>query len=202
VDGHGRSTTASVVELRLRLYRPEPPADAVAAYLAALHAEPVLVTGAPMRAPRSPVGHRSWSFTSTVVAACVLGTVVVSTLVGRHAPELVSQPAMRTPASTSSTAARLPAPPLMGVPLGDLFGTGPLTGRFTAKGHHVVASVLCSGVATLAVRIGTEPPTLLSCDAGPAAFAVVASTGPQQHFTISVTPDAPIRWSLAAAAVP
>jgi hypothetical protein len=200
VDGHGRSTTTSVAELRLRLYRPEPPAGAVAAYLAALRTQPVLVAGAPAAAARAHHHRHSWPLAAVAVGACLVGAVAASTLVGRQVPTLVAPPAARTTTSTSSTS-RLPAPPLMGVPLGDLFGTGPATRRFSANGHRVVASVLCSGVATLAVRIGSEPPTLLSCEAGPAAFAVVASAGPQQGFSISVTPDAPIRWSLAAAAV-
>ena len=201
MDGHGRSTTTSVVELRLRLYRPEPPAGAVAAYLAALRAQPVATAGAPASTTRRH--HlRSWPLATLAVVACVLGAVAASTVVGRAVPELVAAPAaVHAGTGTASGPGRLPAPPLMGVPLGDLFGTGAATGRFSANGHRVVASVLCSGVATLAVRIGTEPPTLLSCQAGPAAFAVVAGVGPQERFAITVTPDAPIRWSLAAAAV-
>jgi hypothetical protein len=134
-----------------------------------------------------------------VVGACVLATVAASTLVGRQVPDLVAAPAVQ--ARASSVPGRLPAPPLMGVPLGDLAGSGPATGRFTASGHRVVASVLCTGVGTLSVRIGTAPPTLLSCVAGPPALAVVAGTGTLDRFTITVAPDAPIRWSLAAAAL-
>lgn len=201
MDGHGRSTTTSVAELRLRLYRPEPPAGAVAAYLAALRAEPVVVAGAPVHTRRPLEHHRPRPLAALVVGGGLVAAIAASTLVGRQAPQLVAGPAVRAASSASAAAKRLPAPPLMGVPLGDLFGSGPATGRFDAAGHRVVASVLCTGVATLAVRIGTEPPTLLSCDAGPAAFAVVAGTEPQEGFTITVTPDAPIRWSLAAAAV-
>jgi hypothetical protein len=202
VDGHRGSTTAAVAELRLRLYRPDPPADAVAVYLAALRREPAAPAVGP--AVASPVAPHGRVLAALGVAAAALVAVVVAVQVGRQVPELVAAPTVQeapTSTSTSSPASGpLPAPPLMGTPLGDLSGTGPATGRFTADGHRVVASVLCAGVGTLSVRIGTAPPTLLSCVEGPPALAIVAGTGPLDRFTIAVRTDAPIRWSLAAAA--
>lgn len=197
MDGHGRSTTASVAELRLRLYRPDPPAGAVAAYLQALRTEPAVLVGVPSPPPRARPHGRALA----VVAAGAAVAALVSIGVGRQVPALVAAPAIRETVSAPAGSTALPAPPLMGVPLGDLSGTGPASGRFTANGHAVVASVLCSGVGTLSVRIGAAPPTLLSCVQGPPALAIVAGSGPLDRFTIAVRPDAPIRWTLAAAAL-
>lgn len=200
MDGHGRSTTAGVAELRLRLYRPDPPAGAVAAYLAALRTQPSLGAAgpAPAAAPR-PHGR---AMAALGVGVGVVAAALVATQVGRQVPTLVAAPTVEVASSASSrSTAAIPEPPLMGVPLGDLSGSGRASGRFDANGHLVVASVLCSGVGTLSVRIGTAPPTLLSCVQGPPALAIVAGTGRLDRFTIVVDTDEPIRWSLAAAAL-
>jgi hypothetical protein len=42
---------------------------------------------------------------------------------------------------------------------------------------------------------------VLTCETGTPALAMIASTGALDRFTITVTPDGPIRWSLAAGAL-
>jgi hypothetical protein len=200
VDGHGRSTTASLVELRLRLYRPEPPVGAVAAYLDALRNAPVLRESPPVVDPTPP--RRARALATLVLGACVLGAATGAVLLGRQVPAAVHASTVEAAtAGTATSGSRLPAPPLTGVPLGDLFGSGRATGTFTANDHRVVASVLCTGSGTIEVRIGAEPPTVLTCQAGLPALAIVASAAPLDRFTIVVTPDGPIRWSLAAGAL-
>jgi hypothetical protein len=186
---------SALTELRLRLYRPDPPVGAVAAYLDALARVPV----APVLPPRviRPPRHLARRLgTAAVVIAAVAGfTTLLPVVMRAVVAASIGSPATSTPVA-------VPYPPTIGVPLGRLAGGAGTTGRFVAGGSRVVVSVNCTGGGTMTVRIGSQPGTELTCDSAVAALALMTSDTPLDRFTVRVVPDRTVRWTVAVGAMP
>ncbi len=179
-----------MLELRLRLYRPDPPEDAVAAYLAALAA----VTPPPPEDRPSPIRRRH------TLAAAAASVALVAAAAG--GVEMAWQASAATRATDpTAAAASIAVPSVPGRPIGELVGGPGTTGLFDGRGLHVVVSVLCSGDGTITLRIGPEEPTVLTCQAGGPALAMLASTERLDRFTVTVDPQPHLRWSLAVGAM-
>jgi hypothetical protein len=200
VDEGDRRRRSDVAELRLRLYRRDPPVGAVEAYLAAL----ALVPAAPLRLPavprarvrRRPPSVRTLLTTVSVVAGSLLVAALIP--VGMRQLGTVSAIAGPQPAPTEA----MPLPPTTGTALGTMAGGPASTARFAASGHQVVVSVLCSGSGTMRLRIGDEPPTVLTCDSDLPALALMQSLRPLDRFALEVVPDRAVHWSVAVGALP
>lgn len=201
VDEGDRGQRGDVGELRLRLYRRDPPADAVEDYLAALAHAPVVVqtrTSAPVRRERRrtrPVPMRKLVGAAAVVAASVSFAALLPVGI-RQLTTLTAVTGTRPAAP-----ARVPPPPATGTALGTMAGGPPSTARFAAEKHVVTVSVLCAGRGTITVRIGGDRPTILTCDTAAPAFAMLQSAGALDRFTLEVVPDRTVRWSLAVGAL-
>lgn len=188
---HTPMSTPELTALRTRLYRPDPPAGAVEEYLEALRADappPVVDTRA---VPARGRGHARGvaALAAMVVLAVGLGTVMS-----------LSHQASATGVVTVAGGTQLELPPVPGTPIGTLYGPAGTTGLFDANGSQVVVSVNCSGDGTLDLRIGDEPPTVLTCERGGPALAMLPSAGALDRFTIAVTRHGAVRWSLAVGA--
>lgn len=180
-----------VLELRLRLYRPDPPEDAVAAYLAALALE--TPPTAPVRLP--PLRRRPHALAAAGVSVLLVAVVAIGVGLAWRAS------AAAAPVGTRAAATHLAVPSAPGYPIGELFGGSATTGLFDARGVHAVVSVLCAGDGTITLRLGPEPPTVLTCQAGGPALAMLASSEDLGRFTVSVAPQPHLRWSLAVGAM-
>jgi hypothetical protein len=183
----------AVTELRLRLYRPDPPVDAVEAYLAALAA--VVAEQPPVREAHPAPHRRGRAALPTAAALVVLSAAGFALTTSRQASASDVAAAVVTSAPAS-----IAMPPVTGRPIGTLTGPDATTGLFDAKGTRVVVSVLCRGTGTITLTLGPEPPTVLTCEQGGPALAMLASTRPLGRFTIAVRPDRGVRWSLTAGA--
>lgn len=193
---------APTEELRLRLYRPDPPDGALEDYLAAMAAAPVPPAGRVRRArPRVRPGAAALAaaIALTGAVALVVAALGVGALAGRAGAR--SAPAGPS-AAPLSAGGRVPLPPTTGVPLGTLFDDAGSTARFDAAGRTAVISVNCVGDGTLSVRVADEPPTVLTCQVGGPALALLPSTTPLHRFAVAVTRDGRVRWSLAAGTLP
>jgi hypothetical protein len=191
------SVADEAAALRLRLYRPDPPAGALDAYLGAVARLPAVATPvpvAPRPVPRArPAGRlRALAFAAAVLAGLVTLGVAIRAV---PAPAAVLPQPVAAPPS-----AAVDLPPVPGTVIGVLSGTRTGGLALDAGGHPVVVSVLCSGSGTLTLRIATDPPTVLTCQAGTSALALVPSAGPLGRFALAIAPDGRVRWSLAAAA--
>ncbi len=188
---HIPASTATLQALRVRLYRPDPPECAVEAYLVALHAEaPVAAAAAVPAIPRRRRGRILGAVAST--AALALGLVAAMSLSHQAAAEVAGMPLRSV---------HLDLPPVPGTPIGMLYGAAGTTGLFDAAGSRVVVSVNCSGSGTLTLRIGDEPASVLTCEPGGPALAMVPSAGALDLFTIAIARQGLVRWSLAVGAV-
>ena len=186
------SVDSSVLELRLRLYRPHPPEGAVEAYLAAIRD----VTPLPPEERARPDRSRRQALGAAGITIAVLAVATAGLGMARQAAA-----AAVAPARLAHTASVLVVPPVPGRPIGELMGGAATTGLFDARGVRAVVSVLCSGDGTIALRIGDEPPTVLTCEAGGPALAMLQSTEDLERFTLSVTPQPHLTWSLAVGAM-
>lgn len=190
---HTTASTATLQALRTRLYRPDPPDGAVEAYLDALRA------GAPgpsaTAVPSMPaVPRRRWGRmigATVTTAALALGLVTAMSL---------SHGASAEVAGTPPRAAHLELPPVLGTSIGTLYGAEGTTGLFDAGGSRVVVSVNCSGSGTLTLRIGDEPASVLTCEPGGPALAMVPSAGSLDLFTVAVARRGLVRWSVSVGA--
>ena len=183
-------TDSSVLELRLRLYRPDPPEGAVAAYLAALER----VTPVTLAVRPSPVRRRH--------ALAVAGVAVALAALAATGLGIAWRASAATArVATTAAATHLAVPSVPGYPIGELFGGDATTGLFDARGVHAVVSVLCSGDGTITLRLGPEPPTVLTCQAGGPELAMLASAEDLDRFTLSVAPQPHLQWSLAVGAL-
>jgi hypothetical protein len=193
-------TAEEVAELRARLYRPDPPDDAVDAYLQALDRTRVALAPAPGPAP-----HRH-AYRSARIAVVASGVVAAaSVVVGALAAGADVEPfALPTPA-----AARVAIPeavdgypPVAGERLGGLSGTGLGVGRFDAGGRTAIVSVWCTGGGTLSLQISADPPVVLTCQKGSGpALAMVPSAGPLDRFSVWVARSGPVRWTASVGAL-
>ena len=186
---HTPPTTAELTALRIRLYRPDPPEDAVGAYLDALRTTVTAPDGPPMPSPARPrrraIGVLSavGAFVTVAVALVgALGSAGHSTAAGFVAP---------------ATAAHVALASVPGLRIGTLYGGDGTTGLFDAHGGSVVVSVSCSGEGTVTLRLASEQPVVLTCEAGGPAVAMLSSAGGLDRFTIGVTRSGAVRWSLA-----
>ena len=189
---HTPSSTAELAALRVRLYRPDPPEDAVEAYLAALRDEapgPAIDVPKAMDRPRR-LGRGVTALVTAVVLAVGLGAAMT-----------VSRQAAATGATSGMGIPQLALPPVPGTPIGTLYGPGSTTGLFDATGSRAVVSVDCSGRGTVRVRIADEPPTVLTCEPGGPALAMLPSRGALDRFTVEVSRHGSVRWSLVVGAV-
>ena len=193
VSSHTLPMGAELTELRWRLYRPGPPPGAVAAYLQALRA-----VAAPAPSPRR-AGHRRKRTRHVLGPLCVVAAFVA--LVIGLAPAVGSMGRVTPVVPPRVGVARLAVPPVPGRPIGTLFGGKDTAGVFAARGAQAIVSVNCTGDGTLSIRIAAETPVVLACSAGGPALAMLSSTGDIGRFTLSVTRDGPVRWSLAAGAL-
>ncbi|MGT2426937.1 hypothetical protein [Amnibacterium kyonggiense] len=197
MGGPGAATEERVAELRLRLYRPDPPRGAVDAYLDALAALPPAAPAPPPR-PRARRSRPPLRLAAALVALAVLacaGTGVALAAAGRTA-----HVAARPGAADGGTT--VPVPSAVGTPLGVLSGTRTGSARFDGVGHRVVVSVNCRGDGTIALRIAHDQPFVLTCGNGGPALAVLPSNEALDGFTVSVRPDEPMPWALAVGALP
>ncbi|GAA2753119.1 hypothetical protein [Amnibacterium kyonggiense] len=192
---------APTEELRLRLYRPDPPDGALEAYLLAMADSP-----APAAATRR---ERASARPGVTALAAALGLGGVAPLVaaalaaGSVAGDQTGETASTGPTTVAlGPSGRVPLPPSTGVPLGTLFDDAGSTARFDAAGRTAVISVNCVGDGTLSVRVADEPPTVLTCQIGGPALAMLPSTTPLHRFAVAVTRDGRVRWSLAAGTLP
>lgn len=185
------SSTPDLHALRTRLYRPDPPEGAVEAYQAALRASaPAAAAEAtPVLARPRGVARGIAALAAMVLLAVGLGTAMS-----------LGHQASATGATTGAGTGQLELPPVPGTPIGTLFGPGATTGLFDASGSRVVVSVNCSGDGTLRVGIGDAPPTVLTCEPGGPALAMLPSTGALDRFTVTVSRHGAVRWSLAVGA--
>ena len=188
------SVDSSVLELRLRLYRPHPPEGAVEAYLAAIHD----VTPLPPEERARPHRSRRHALAAAAVTIVVLALATAGLGMARQAAAAAAAAAH---VSRTAAASALVVPPVPGRPIGELMGGAATTGLFDARGVRAVVSVLCSGDGTIALRIGDEPPVVLTCQAGGPALAMLQSTEDLERFTLSVAPQPRLSWSLAVGAM-
>ncbi|RIX28037.1 hypothetical protein [Amnibacterium setariae] len=200
MGGPAAATEESVAELRLRLYRPDPPPGAVAAYLEALAVlppapEPVLPRL--RRPPRRPPSLRAIAVVLAVAAAAA-GGIALAADGNRAAVE--ADRADR--AAQAVQAAAILLPNAVGTPIGVLAGSRDGAARFVADGHRVVVSINCTGSGTIALRIGPEDPVVLTCGNGGPALALIPSTGALDRFVVRVEPDPAMPWALAVGALP
>jgi hypothetical protein len=200
VDEGDRGRRRDLGELRLRLYRRDPPADAVEAYLAALAQVPVLLQARLSLTPRPRRARRPVPVRKLLgAAAAVAASVAFAALLPIGFRQLATQTAItgaRPPAPQ-----RVPLPPATGTALGTMAGGPAATARFAAAGHVVTVSVLCEGSGTMTLRIGGEQPTELTCDTATPAFAMLESVAALDRFTLEVVPERTVRWSLAVGAL-
>lgn len=188
---HTPASTATLQALRTRLYRPDPPEGAVEAYLEALRAEaPVTSTPAVQAIRRGRRGRTVGAAAATAVLA--LGLVAAMNLSHQASADVAGIP---------PRSAHLELPPVPGTPIGALYGADGTTGLFDAGGSRVVVSVECSGSGTLTLRIGEAPSSVLTCEPGGPALAMVPSAGSLDLFTIAVARQGPVQWSVAVGAV-
>lgn len=187
-------------ELRLRLYRPDPPDGALEDYLRAVDAAPAPPAPRARRGvpPVPPVRPGVAALAVAGAAALVAAALGVGTLAGPTPATSTTRPTTVAPGPLG----RVPLPPASGVPLGTLFDDAGSSARFDAGGRTAVISVNCEGDGTLSLRVADEPPTVLTCQLGGPALAMLASTTPLHGFVVSVTRDGPVRWSLAAGTLP
>jgi hypothetical protein len=186
--------------LRLRLYRPDPPPGAVAAYLAAvdgLEQRPIpLPRPEPHRLRRSGLGRRA---VRSLVPAVLVGAAVVAgfaalPLATRGLPDAA---AVEPPRPTAER-----YPPVPGVQLGVLAGRSAAARTFDAEGHLVIVSVNCAGSGTITLRLGTDAPVVLTCEAGGPALAMLETSTGVDRVRLDVRPTAGVRWAIAVGAVP
>jgi len=187
----------AVAELRLRLYRRDPPPGAVAAYLAAVAALPE-VAAPRVPAPRRAAGRRRPGRAAAVLlGALLLGATAVAAVAGAGREAAAVDRAAR-PVATSA----VPVPSAVGIPIGVLSGTRDGAARFVANGSRVVVSISCTGTGTIAMRIADEDPVVLTCGNGGPALALIGSTGRLDRFAVTVRPDPAMPWALAVGALP
>ena len=195
MDVRARLTADQVGELRRALYRRNPPDGAVDAYLAALDGMPEAVVAAP--APLRPRRRRRRARLLVVVA--IVAALVPLAVAVRDAPaRSAAAPAPSTGAATAPD--RFPTVP--GEEIGAMSGGPAATKTFDAGGRPAVVSVFCDRSGTLALRIGDDPVTVLTCQVGMPALALVPSTGPLRTFAVAVVPDGPVRWTATVGALP
>jgi hypothetical protein len=206
VDDGDRGRRGDLTELRFRLYRRDPPVGAVEAYLAAVAQTAERARSAPVRAlahprpirrrrPRRPLPLRSLLGAAGVVTATVAFAAVLPAAIR----ELSTIAAVTGP--VPAVAETIPMAPSAGVPLGTMAGGPAATSRFAAGGNTVLIGVLCAGRGTLTIRIAGEQPTVLTCDTGAPAYAMLQSTTPLDRFTVAVQPQPGARWTLAVGAL-
>jgi hypothetical protein len=151
---------------------------------------------AAVRATRPPRAGRR--LRAAGLAAVTAAALVAVALAVREAPAPAGFSAP-TPAPTATfdpePANRFPSVP--GTVIGVMAGDGASRRAFEAGGVRVVVSVLCSGNGILSLRLGTEPPTVLTCEKRGAGLAMVPSATAFEAFTVSVTPTGPVQYSLA-----
>jgi hypothetical protein len=189
---HAPTTSSDLTALRDRLYRPDPPEGAVEAYLDALRAEAPSVQADTSPAPARPRRYGRGAAALAAMAGLAVATGAAVSL-GHQAP------AAGVP--RAATGSRLEPPAVPGAPIGTLSGPGSTTGLFDASGSRVVVSVSCSGSGTLDLRIDDAPPSVLTCEQGGPALAMLPSPGALGRFTIAVSRAAGVRWSLAVGAL-
>lgn len=193
-----RPSARDAAELRLRLYRPDPPAGAVEAYLEALALLPTAPEPQPLaaRAAEAPRAGRRLAGLAVLGAAALVAVALV--VREAPAPAGFSAPSP-TPVSTSTSdpgpANRFPSVP--GTVVGVMAGDGASRRTFDAGGDRVVVSLLCSGGGILSLRLGAEPPTVLSCEQRGSGLAMVASATAFDSLLVAVTPTGPVEFSLA-----
>jgi hypothetical protein len=207
VDDGDRGRRGDLTELRFRLYRRDPPVGAVEAYLAAVaHAAERARTAtarAPAHHPRVPRRRRPrrpLPLRSLLGAAAVVGATVAFAAVLPVAIRELSTITAVT-GTVPSPVATIPLPPSAGVPLGTMAGGPAATSRFAAGGNTVLVGVLCAGRGTLTIRIAGDQPTVLTCDTGAPAYAMLQSTTALDRFTVAVRPAPGARWTLTVGAL-
>ena len=197
MDVRARLTADQVGELRRALYRRDPPDGAVDAYLAALDGMPE-ADAAPAPPPR-PRRRRRRRRVRLLVVAATLAALVPLAVAVRDAPaRSAAAPAPSTGAATAPD--RFPTVP--GDEIGAMSGGPAATKTFDAGGRPAVVSVFCDRSGTLALRIGDDPVTVLTCQVGMPALALVPSSGPLRAFAVAVVPDGPVRWTATVGALP
>ena len=203
VDDGDRGRRGDLTELRFRLYRRDPPVGAVEAYLAAVANAAERARTATVRAPAHPRRRRPrrpLPLRSLLGAAAVVGAAVAFAAVLPVAIRELSTIAAVT-GPVPSPVATIPMPPSAGVPLGTMAGGPAATSRFAAGGNTVLVGVLCAGRGTLTIRIAGEQPTVLTCDTGAPAYAMLQSTTALDRFTVAVRPQPGARWTLTVGAL-
>lgn len=204
VDDDDRGRRGDLAELRLRLYRRDPPVGAVEAYLAAVARvaampRPVPAPAVPRLRRRRRVRRPLPVRTLLLATAAIVGVVAVAAALPSGIRLLSTVAAVAGPAP--AVVETVPVPPAVGVPLGTMAGGPAVTSRFAAGGNVVVIGVLCAGRGTLTIRIAGEEPTVLTCDTDDPAYAMLQSTTPLDRFPVAVRPQPGARWTLAVGAL-
>lgn len=173
--------------LRLRLYRPAPPAGAVDAYLAALdptRRPPAEPADAPPPPTRPPTGRA----VRTGLLVALAGTVAV----------LLS---LLRPTAADPTAPPLPQPAVPGAFVGAMAGEGHRTQVFDALDHWVIVTVLCAGRGTVTVRLAGEAPAVQTCAPGTPSLGMIGSRSRMGRLPVDVSTTEHPRWSLTVGAI-
>ena len=61
--------------------------------------------------------------------------------------------------------------------------------------------MLCERSGTLELRIGGDPATVLTCQVGRPALALIPSVGALETFSVTITPSGPVRWAATVGAL-
>lgn len=193
-----RPSAQDAAELRLRLYRPDPPPGAVDAYLEALARLPTVPEPQPLaaRAATAPRPGRRLRLAGLAVVGAAALVAVALVVRDAPAPAGFSAPP-RAPAPTSDPAPADRFPSVPGTVVGVMAGDRASRRTFDAGGDRVVVSLLCSGGGSLSLRLGSEPPTALSCEKRGSGLAMVPSATAFDSLTVAVTPAGPVEFSLA-----
>ena len=191
---HTPPSTAELTALRVRLYRPDPPPGAVEAYLDAMRDAVPSERDEP--APRR-LRPRRRALAPAAATVALLAVAVMGLGMARQASSATAPPVRGL-----ASAAHLALPSVPGHRIGELYGGPATTGLFDAHGVHAVVGVLCSGDGTIRLRLGQEAPVELTCEAGGPALAMLESAEDLDGFTVSIHPQAGVRWSLAVGTMP